>query len=80
MNKIASLAIRLSQITVEFGEEVGSRAVYAASVAAARIVLLAAETEAGISRPSTSGTVIAFPLSERSCASNTEENPPCSDE
>ncbi|MGX1742268.1 hypothetical protein ACWIEX_11995 [Bosea sp. NPDC055353] len=61
MDKLASLVIRLSQISIEFGEEVGSRAIYAASVAAAHVVLEEAEAEARAASAQTA-TIITFPV------------------
>lgn len=61
MDKLASLVIRLSQIRIEFGEEVGSRAIYAASVAAAQVVLAEAEAEARI-KSAPGAQIIVFPV------------------
>lgn len=72
MEKLAALVVRLGQIRVEFGEEVVMRAIHAASVAAAQIVLAEAEAEAGI-RPVLTAQIIAFPLSERGRLETDEE-------
>lgn len=61
MDKLASLVIRLSQIRIEFGEEVGSRAIHAASVAAAQVVLAEAEAEARL-KTAPSAKIIVFPV------------------
>lgn len=75
MDKLAALVVRLSQIRVEFGDEVAARAVYAASVAAAQIVLQEAEAEALNERPAPSALVIAFPLLERTAQRGQETEP-----
>ncbi|GAU84695.1 hypothetical protein BIWAKO_04632 [Bosea sp. BIWAKO-01] len=59
---------------MEFGEEVVLRAIHAASVAAAQIVLAEAEAEAEARfRPVLSGQIIAFPLIERDRAEPDQE-------
>lgn len=61
MEKLAALVVRLGQIRVEFGDRVALRAIHAASVAAAQVVLAEAEAEARV-RPVLTAEIIAFPL------------------
>lgn len=66
MEKLAALVVRLGQIQAEFGEEVVLRAIHAASVAAAQIVLAEAEAEAEERiRPVLTAQIIAFPQIQR---------------
>lgn len=80
MEKLASLVVRFGQIQAEFGEEVVLRAIHAASVAAAQIVLAEAEAEARAHYPVFTAEVIAFPRLESTNRSNQYEDLPCNDE
>lgn len=61
MEKLAALVVRLAQIRAEFGDEVALRAIHAASVAAAQVVLAEAEAESRIN-PAFTAEIIAFPV------------------
>lgn len=72
MEKLAALVVRLGQIRVEFGDEVALRAIHAASVAAAQIVLAEAEADARVNSAFTA-EIIAFPLLVRAEAQHDQE-------
>jgi hypothetical protein len=80
MEKLASLVVRFSQIQAEFGEDVVLRAIHAASVAAAQIVLAEAEAEARARFPVFTAEVIAFPLLKRTDRPKQDQELPCSDD
>lgn len=80
MEKLASLIVRFSQIQAEFGEDVVLRAIHAASVAAAQIVLAEAEAEARARFPVFTAEVIAFPLLVRTERPKQDQELPCSDD
>lgn len=66
MEKLAALVVRFGQIHVEFGEDVVLRAIHAASVAAAQVILAEAEAQAEArARPVLTAQIIAFPPVER---------------